>query len=119
MLDVTLRDYQSRIRTCHAAENFTVMRHIDLNGLWHQETTRLNIKARRLKVGWDTPHSLQAIWVRCLPASKTCGHQTVVCLLQEGGSGDEQLPPASARHLTYFSAPLSGARPTAIRRRFS
>ncbi|MGD9895045.1 MAG: ISAs1 family transposase [Dehalococcoidia bacterium] len=53
VLDIAFREDDSRVRTGHAAENFAVLRHIALNLLRQDRTTRAGIKARRLKAGWD------------------------------------------------------------------
>ncbi len=53
VLDIAFREDDSRVRAGHAAENFAVLRHIALNLLRQDRTTRAGIKARRLKAGWD------------------------------------------------------------------
>jgi predicted transposase YbfD/YdcC len=53
VLDIAFREDDSRVRTGHATENFAVLRHIALNLLRQDRTTRAGIKARRLKAGWD------------------------------------------------------------------
>lgn len=60
VLDMAFREDQSRIRQGMAAENFVVLRHLALN-LLRQQTTRLSIKAKRLKAGWDTDYLLQVL----------------------------------------------------------
>ena len=52
-LDVSFGEDQSRMRKGHSAENFSVVRHIALNILRQDQTTRLGLKNRRLKAGWD------------------------------------------------------------------
>lgn len=53
VLDIAFREDDSRVRAGHATENFAVLRHIALNLLRQDRTTRAGIKARRLKAGWD------------------------------------------------------------------
>lgn len=61
VLDVAFHEDQSRIRHGHAAENFTVLRHLALNLLRQQQTKRLGIRGRRLKAAWDHDFLLQII----------------------------------------------------------
>jgi predicted transposase YbfD/YdcC len=53
VLDIAFREDDSRVRAGHSAENFAVLRHIALNLLRQDRTTRAGIKAKRLKAGWD------------------------------------------------------------------
>ncbi len=52
VLDVVFREDDSRLRKGHGPENFAVLRHIALN-LLKQEGSKLGVKAKRLKAGWD------------------------------------------------------------------
>ncbi len=61
MLDIAFREDESRVRTGHAAENFAVLRHIALNLLRQDATTRVGVKAKRLKAGWDEAYLLQIL----------------------------------------------------------
>jgi predicted transposase YbfD/YdcC len=52
-LDVTFNEDGCRIRQGQAAENFSVLRHLALNLLQQDKTTRLGIKAKRFKAAVD------------------------------------------------------------------
>jgi predicted transposase YbfD/YdcC len=53
VLDVAFREADSRIRVGHGPENFAVLRHIALNLLRQDTSTKLGIHNKRLKAGWD------------------------------------------------------------------
>jgi predicted transposase YbfD/YdcC len=53
VLDVAFHEDQSRIRKDHAPENMATLRHIALNLLKQDKTTKVGIKSRRLKAGWN------------------------------------------------------------------
>jgi predicted transposase YbfD/YdcC len=52
-LDMGFREDESRIRKAHSAENFAVMRHFSINLLKQDKLTKLGVKNKRLKAGWD------------------------------------------------------------------
>jgi len=52
-LDMGFREDESRIRKGHSAENFAVMRHFVINLLKQDKLTKLGVKNKRLKAGWD------------------------------------------------------------------
>ncbi len=47
---------ESRMRKGHSAENFVVMRHVALNLLKKDKSTKLGMKSKRLKAGWDNDY---------------------------------------------------------------
>lgn len=53
VLDVGFREDESRVRVGHAAENFALLRRIALNLLKQEATSKVGIKAKRLKAGWN------------------------------------------------------------------
>ena len=61
VLDVALRQDQTRIRTGHAPENLAILHHIALNLLTQERTKKLGIKNKRLAAGWDHDYLLQVI----------------------------------------------------------
>ena len=52
-LDVSFREDERRIRKGYAAENFSRLCRIALNRLRSDKTTKVGIKTKRLKAGWD------------------------------------------------------------------
>ena len=52
-LDMGFREDESRIRKGHSAENFAVMRHFAIILLKQDKLTKLGVKNKRLKAGWD------------------------------------------------------------------
>ena len=63
-LDVTFREDDSRIRTGNAAQNMTVLRHMALNLLKREQSTKISLRGKRLKAGWDEDYLAQIL----------CGH---------------------------------------------
>ena len=56
VLDVVFNEDQSRIRRGHGPENMAVIRHIALNLLKQDKTTKAGIQTKRLKAGWDNKY---------------------------------------------------------------
>ncbi len=63
-LDIAFREDESRLRERHAAENFAVLRHIALGLLKNDTRTKLGIKNKRLKAGWDERYLASLLFAR-------------------------------------------------------
>jgi len=61
VLDVAFREDDCRIRAGYAGENFAVLRHIALNLLKAVKGTKVGIKIRRLRAGWDQAFLLRVL----------------------------------------------------------
>lgn len=55
-LDIAFREDESRIRKGYGAENFAILRHIALNLLKKEDTTKVGMENKRLKAGWDNSY---------------------------------------------------------------
>jgi predicted transposase YbfD/YdcC len=60
-LDVSFGEDLDRKRAANAAQNFSVLNRIALNLLQQDKTTKLGIKGKRLKAGWDNDYLLQIL----------------------------------------------------------
>jgi len=56
VLDVAFREDDSRVSIGHADENLAVLRHMSLNLLRQEKSSRVRIHARRLKAGWHNTY---------------------------------------------------------------
>ena len=56
VLDLAFREDDSRVRQGYADENLAVLRHISLNLLRQEHSSRVGIHTKRLKAGWDTTY---------------------------------------------------------------
>ena len=56
VLDMAFREDECCVRKDHGDENLAVLRHIALNQLNQDTTTRLGVHGKRLKAGWDTDY---------------------------------------------------------------
>jgi predicted transposase YbfD/YdcC len=53
VLDVAFDEDHSRVRKDNAPENLARIRHIDLNLIKQEKTSKIGVKNRRLQAGWD------------------------------------------------------------------
>lgn len=60
-LDVSFNEDLSRVHIGHAAENLAVIRRIALNLLKQEKTSKVGIKARRKRAGWDNQYLLKVL----------------------------------------------------------
>lgn len=56
VLDVCFSEDECRVHKDHGPENLAVIRHLALNLLGRDTTTKAGIKTRRLKAGWNEPY---------------------------------------------------------------
>lgn len=61
VLDVAFHEDECRIRTGHAPENFTLLRHLALSALNQETTAKVGVKNKRLRAGWDNYYLLQVL----------------------------------------------------------
>jgi predicted transposase YbfD/YdcC len=62
-LDVSFREDECRLRRNNAPENLAVLRHIGLNLIKADKVTKMGVKNRRLKAGWDDNYVLNLITI--------------------------------------------------------
>ena len=55
-LDVSFDDDKNRCRTGHAQENLSILKRIALNMLNKETSTKIGLKAKRKKAGWNTDY---------------------------------------------------------------
>jgi len=63
VLDIAFREDESRIRMGNGAENMAVLRHIAVSLLKQERSTKIGIKAKRLKCGWDEEYLLKVLQI--------------------------------------------------------
>jgi predicted transposase YbfD/YdcC len=61
VLDVTFHEDDSRIRKGNAAQNMAVLRHMTLNLLKQEQSTKRSIRSKRLKAGWDESYLAEVL----------------------------------------------------------
>jgi predicted transposase YbfD/YdcC len=62
-LDIAFDEDSNRTRKGHSAANLAVIRHIALNLVKAEKTSKVGIKIKRLKAGWDNDYLLRVIGV--------------------------------------------------------
>lgn len=63
VLDVAFDEDCNRTRKGHSAANLAVIRHIALNLIKTEKTSKVGIKIKRLKAGWDNDYLLRVIGI--------------------------------------------------------
>jgi predicted transposase YbfD/YdcC len=61
VLDIAFDEDSNRTRKGHSAANLAVIRHIALNLIKAEKTSKLGVKIKRLKAGWDNDYLLRLI----------------------------------------------------------
>ena len=60
-LDIAFDEDQCRVRKNNGPENFAILRHIALNLLKQEQTSKHSIKAKRLQAAWDNSYLLKVL----------------------------------------------------------
>ncbi len=63
VLDIAFDKDSNRTRKGHSAANLAVIRHIALNLIKAEKTSKVGIKTKRLKAGWDNEYLLRVIGI--------------------------------------------------------
>ena len=71
-LDAAFHEDDSRVRMGNTAQNMTVLRHMALNLIRQQQSTRRSIRGKRLKASWDEQYLARVL----------CGNQDEIALDQ-------------------------------------
>jgi predicted transposase YbfD/YdcC len=61
VLDIVFREDDCRVRKGNGAENFAVLRHIALNLLRAETSTKRSLKGKRKKAAWDEQYLLKVL----------------------------------------------------------
>ena len=61
VLDIAFREDESRVRKGHGPENLATIRHMALNLLRRETSSKGGLKARRLRAGWDEAYLLKVL----------------------------------------------------------
>jgi predicted transposase YbfD/YdcC len=61
VLDVDFREDYSRKGAGNAARNFTLLNRIAVNLLKNEKTTRVGVRGKRLKAGWDNDYLIKLL----------------------------------------------------------
>jgi predicted transposase YbfD/YdcC len=64
VLDVVFREDESRVRKGYASENLAMLRHMALNLLKQNKTSKNSIKGKRLTAGWNNDFLAEVLFLR-------------------------------------------------------
>jgi len=64
VLDIAFREDESRVRTGHADHNLAILCHIALNLLRQEQTSKVGVKIKRLKAGWNNQYLLEVLGIQ-------------------------------------------------------
>lgn len=67
VLDMAFREDESRVRKDNAPQNLAALRHVALNLLRNEKTSKVGIKNKRLKAGWDEEYLLRVLGLVTTP----------------------------------------------------
>lgn len=62
VLDIAFREDESRTRHEAAPENMALLRHIAINLLKHETSSRMGIRAKRNRAGWDNDYLMKVLF---------------------------------------------------------
>lgn len=65
VLDIAFREDESRVRKGNAPENLSVLRHIALNLLRQEKTSKIGTQNKRLRAGWDNKYLANLLFGKC------------------------------------------------------
>ena len=65
-LDISFNEDSLRLRSGHAAQNIALMNKLALNLLKNETSTKVGVKSKRLKAGWDNDYMMKVLNVGCL-----------------------------------------------------
>ncbi|OAI16999.1 hypothetical protein A1359_00120 [Methylomonas lenta] len=63
VLDVAFDEDSNRTRKGHRDANLAILRHCALNLIKAEKTSKVGIKIKRLKAGWDNDYLLRVIGI--------------------------------------------------------
>lgn len=63
VLDIAFREDESRVRKGHGPENLATLRHMALNLISRETSSKGGVKARRLRAGWDEDYLIKVLSV--------------------------------------------------------
>ena len=61
VLDIAFREDECRVRKGHGPENLATMRHMAMNLIRRETSSKGGVKARRLRAGWDEAYLLKVL----------------------------------------------------------